>query len=56
MLFSYIIIQSTGEGRGGGIVVGGGKLMYVLSEYQKKHNTLYVLKGDGFQCFQPCRK
>jgi hypothetical protein len=32
------------------------KFMYVLSEYQKQHNALYVLKGDGCQCFQPFRK
>jgi hypothetical protein len=39
------------EEEGEGLLLAVVKFMYVLSEYQKQHNALYVLKGDGFQCF-----
>lgn len=46
----YFRVQEEEE-EGEGLLLAVVKFMYVLSEYQKQHNALYVLKGDGFQCF-----
>jgi len=56
---SYFRIQKEEkeeEEEGEGLLLAVVKFTYVLTEYQKQHNALYVLKGNGFQCFQPCRK
>lgn len=46
---SYFRVQEEEEEGEGLLVVV--KFTYILSEYQKQHSALYVLKGDGFQCF-----
>jgi hypothetical protein len=57
MLFSYMILQSTGGGGREGGVVGGGGEVYVCTKWISKATQCYVCsEGDGFQCFQTWRK